>query len=247
MPVVKDLDAKYWCYTHAALYAGRLNYPAIKQTTGIQNLDASEYFNTLVAYPPVPEQRQIAAFLDWKTGQIDALIARKALLESSGKRTAVITQAVTKGLNPRHARLRHPVARTSAEHSVKRLRGFEPGLSKGGHRNATTPLQCLTSGGVVKAGCCNGGRFDPDENKALLHDNDARESRNQSGDLLMSRASGSEELIGSATLVFPGAKNFSTRYIDCNAMTRRIPTFALAIQSPVGRYQIQAVISGASV
>jgi type I restriction enzyme S subunit len=53
-------------------------------------------------YPPPPEQQQIAAFLDWKTGQIDALIARKKeLLEKlKEKRIAVITQAVTKGLNP---------------------------------------------------------------------------------------------------------------------------------------------------
>lgn len=102
MPVAPGLHAKYWCYAHAALYAGKLNYLAIKQTTGIQNLDANEYLNTLVAYPTATEQEQIAAFLDWKTGQIDALIARKkALLEKlKEKRIAVITQAVTKGLNP---------------------------------------------------------------------------------------------------------------------------------------------------
>lgn len=52
--------------------------------------------------PPLPEQQQIAAFLDWKTGQIDALIARKQeLLENlQEKRLAVITQAVTRGLDP---------------------------------------------------------------------------------------------------------------------------------------------------
>ncbi len=52
--------------------------------------------------PPLAEQRQIAAFLDWKTRQIDALIARKKeLLEKlKEKRIAVITQAVTRGLNP---------------------------------------------------------------------------------------------------------------------------------------------------
>lgn len=52
--------------------------------------------------PPVPEQLQIAAFLDWKTGQIDALMARKKELldKLKEKRVAVITQAVTQGLNP---------------------------------------------------------------------------------------------------------------------------------------------------
>jgi len=55
-----------------------------------------------VPVPPVDEQNAIAAFLDWKTGQIDALIGKKKeLLEKlKEKRIAVITQAVTQGLNP---------------------------------------------------------------------------------------------------------------------------------------------------
>jgi type I restriction enzyme, S subunit len=55
-----------------------------------------------ILLPTIPEQRQIAAFLDWKTSQIDALIAKKQeLLEKlKEKRLAVITRAVTKGLNP---------------------------------------------------------------------------------------------------------------------------------------------------
>ncbi|MHC9419876.1 restriction endonuclease subunit S domain-containing protein [Sphingomonas citri] len=53
-------------------------------------------------WPPLETQRRIAAFLDEKTAQIDALIAKKqALLERlAEKRQAIITQAVTKGLNP---------------------------------------------------------------------------------------------------------------------------------------------------
>ena len=58
--------------------------------------------NVRIALPSIPEQQQIAAFLDWKTGQIDALIARKReLLEKlKEQRLAVITQAVTQGINP---------------------------------------------------------------------------------------------------------------------------------------------------
>ncbi len=52
--------------------------------------------------PPLDEQQQIASFLDWKTGQVDALIAKKRELIEKLKeqRLSVITQAVTKGLNP---------------------------------------------------------------------------------------------------------------------------------------------------
>lgn len=52
--------------------------------------------------PPLATQRRIARFLDAKTARIDALIAKKrALLERlAEKRQALITQAVTKGLDP---------------------------------------------------------------------------------------------------------------------------------------------------
>jgi len=52
--------------------------------------------------PPLPEQRAIAAFLDRETGRIDALIEKKEqqveLLQE--KRAALISHAVTKGLDP---------------------------------------------------------------------------------------------------------------------------------------------------
>ena len=52
--------------------------------------------------PPIPEQVQIAAFLDRETAKIDALVAEQqnliALLKE--KRQALISHAVTKGLDP---------------------------------------------------------------------------------------------------------------------------------------------------
>ena len=55
-----------------------------------------------VAVPPRPEQRSILKFLDRETAKIDALIAeQQRLIELlQEKRQAVISQAVTKGLNP---------------------------------------------------------------------------------------------------------------------------------------------------
>ncbi len=66
------------------------------------NISMDDIPKLVFPVPPSIEQQSIAAFLDWKTGQIDALIAKKKeLLEKlKEKRLAVITQAVTKGLNP---------------------------------------------------------------------------------------------------------------------------------------------------
>ena len=55
-----------------------------------------------VSVPDVPEQQTIARFLDYKTQQIDQLIAKKQTLidKLNEQRIALITHAVTKGLNP---------------------------------------------------------------------------------------------------------------------------------------------------
>ncbi len=66
------------------------------------NLNTDTVGGIKIGLPPRGEQDAIVTFLDWKTGQIDALIARKQelLAKLKEKRLAVITQAVTKGLNP---------------------------------------------------------------------------------------------------------------------------------------------------
>ena len=55
-----------------------------------------------IGFPPLPEQRHIATFLDQETAKIDALVEeQKRLIELlKEKRQAVISHAVTKGLNP---------------------------------------------------------------------------------------------------------------------------------------------------
>ena len=74
-------------------------------TTGIRqgkNISYEDFSDTRIAFPPLSEQKVIGNFLDRKTGQIDELIRIKErrieLLRE--QRTALINQAVTKGLDP---------------------------------------------------------------------------------------------------------------------------------------------------
>jgi type I restriction enzyme S subunit len=68
----------------------------------IDHLTAVQLRHYHFPFAPAAEQRGIAAFLDRETARIDALVAKKekliALLQE--KRTALITRAVTKGLDP---------------------------------------------------------------------------------------------------------------------------------------------------
>jgi type I restriction enzyme S subunit len=61
-----------------------------------------EFKTIRVALPPLPEQQAIARFLDKEVAKIDALVAeqRRLIVLLAEKRQAVISHAVTKGLNP---------------------------------------------------------------------------------------------------------------------------------------------------
>lgn len=69
-----------------------VSYPAI---------NASELAWLDIAFPPLPEQRAIASFLDRETAKIDALVSKKERLIEllQEKRTAFINHTVTKGLD----------------------------------------------------------------------------------------------------------------------------------------------------
>lgn len=65
-------------------------------------LTADAIRNGVLPSPPLAEQRAIADFLDRETARIDALVAKKeeSIRLLREKRTALISRAVTKGLDP---------------------------------------------------------------------------------------------------------------------------------------------------
>ena len=67
-----------------------------------QNIGMGVISNIRIVLPPLPEQQKIAEFLDQETSKIDKLITKKERLIEllKEKRTALISHAVTKGLNP---------------------------------------------------------------------------------------------------------------------------------------------------
>lgn len=71
------------------------------QDTGVPGLSRSVAHLTRLPLPPLPEQTAIAAFLDRETAKIDALVAEQRRLIDllKEKRQAVISHAVTRGLN----------------------------------------------------------------------------------------------------------------------------------------------------
>lgn len=67
-----------------------------------QGLNYDEFSKLLMIVPPIDEQERIAEFLDKKCGEIDGLIAdiKTQVQTLEQYKRSVITEAVTKGLNP---------------------------------------------------------------------------------------------------------------------------------------------------
>lgn len=81
---------------------GQIELSATGASSSMLNIGQSTILELDAPVPPLAEQIEIAAFLDRETAKIDALVAEQekliALLQE--KRQAVISHAVTKGLDP---------------------------------------------------------------------------------------------------------------------------------------------------
>jgi type I restriction enzyme S subunit len=261
MPTLPHHDARFWSYAHASLYAGRLNYPAIKQTTGIQNLDSAAYLDTRVGLPPDAEQRAVADFLDRATARIDALVAKKRTLieRLKEKRTALISRIVTRGLPPDAARAAgldpHPRLRPSGvawlgdvpEHwTARRLKQISDVVTVG---VVVNPSSYVADEGVpfLLGGDIREFRIDADNcNKCAPESSDGplRKSRLDPGDVVVVRVG----YPGIAAVVPPELAG-----ANCASMmlVRRHKRFcsqwlAYTFNSQAGRDQVDVVQYGAA-
>lgn len=80
LKVQKEYESTFLNYYFAFLYEKGVSKKYINQTTGIQNLNTSAFFDEKIILPPLSEQQKIANFLDKKTTELDTLIKKKKKL-----------------------------------------------------------------------------------------------------------------------------------------------------------------------
>ncbi|WP_018948458.1 restriction endonuclease subunit S [Thioalkalivibrio sp. ALMg11] len=167
----------------------------------------SDFGSIALPLAPREEQEKIAVFLNHETGQIDALIEeQRRLIELlKEKRQAVISHAVTKGLDP-NVPMKDPgvewLGEVPAHWDAVSLRRVLDAIEQGWSPECNNTPAEDGGWGVLKAGAVNNGIFRENENKSLpdeLHPRPELEVR--SGDVLLCRASGSTDLIGSVAHV----------------------------------------------
>ncbi len=209
-----------------------------------------------IPVPPLEEQQAIASFLDRETAKVDALVAEQerliALLKE--KRQAVISHAVTKGLNP-DAPMKDSgfdwLGSVPAGWTVSPLRYLVDSVGQGWSPQCETYAADLDSEyGVLKVGAVNGGVFDPSENKKLPPELEPpAELAIRAGDLMISRAN-TRELVGSAAV----ADSDYPRLLLCDKLYRlrfrrssQLSCFiSRYLATPLVREQIELGATGAS-
>lgn len=102
---VIELDKSYFNYL---LHRYDVAYMKLLGSGVRQTISFNHIANSLLAFPPLPEQTAIAAFLDDKTAKIDRAIAQKERMITllKERKQIIIQNAVTKGLDP-NAKMKH--------------------------------------------------------------------------------------------------------------------------------------------
>lgn len=238
----------WYCLQAMAPEYDRLRFGSTHQT--IYMPDVAQF---KVPVPPVHEQRRIANFLDEQTARIDALIAEKEELQVTllEWRAAELTR-ICFGTDVATESTGNPwVLRLPKGWRLARLKHLVMGIEQGWSPECEARLAEAHEWGVLKAGASNGGIFREDEHKTLpSHLEPLPELEVRVGDVIVSRASGSADLVGSVAYVYSvrprlmlSDKNFRLRFGPKPPLCAEL--LAWACNTPALREQVRQYVSGA--
>lgn len=260
-------DGKFWASEHAVVvspykkvatrWIGELfrsmNLNQYSVASAQPGLAVERVTDLHIPQPSLNEQHAIENFLDRETACIDALVKKKTrfieLLRE--KRQALITHAVTKGLNP-NAKMKDSgiewLGEVPEHWELAPLKRLVSSIGQGWSPECEARVPDDGEWGVVKVGCVNGGVFRPEESKALPAEMKPRpELALMKGDVLVSRAN-TRELVGSCAVVpqdFPKLLLCDKLYrIGCS--TRVTPEFLASLITVYGRRAVEIEATGAS-
>ena len=194
------LDSRYWFYFLKGLE------PILKEFAGgttIPHLDSSKIMEEPYPIPSIDEQQAIVRYLDYKVAKIDKLIAENEaqVKELEKYRTAVISEVVTKGLNP-DAPMRDSgiewIGQIPEHWAVKRIKYV--GKAENGLTYAPNDICDDTEGTLVlRSSNIQNGKLAFDDNVFVRAVPDSLKVRK--GDIIICSRNGSASLVGKSALV----------------------------------------------
>jgi type I restriction enzyme S subunit len=220
-----------------------------KQGATVESIEHSYLAQTVIPLPPLPEQTAIAEFLDRETGRIDELVAeQRRLMELlKEKRQAVISHAVTKGLNP-HAPMKPSgiewLGDVPVGWAVKRLKRISPFIAVG---IVVNPSNCIAEEGLpfIYGGDIREGVIDSTNSRRISKESSLANAKTllRAGDLLTVRVGAP----GVTAVVPPECDGGNCASV---MLVRKGPFnsewLCYAMNTPVVRFQVDVVKYGAA-
>ncbi|MDE2343874.1 MAG: restriction endonuclease subunit S [Betaproteobacteria bacterium] len=198
-------------------------------------------------------QERIANFLDEQTARIDALIAEKERLQTALEewREAELTRICFGGSNASEPTGSVWIQVLPKGWHLARLKHLVIGIEQGWSPECESRGAEAGEWGVLKAGASNGGTYRDTENKALPAELEPLPSLEvRVGDVLVSRASGSADLVGSVAYVYEtrsrlmlSDKNFRLQFAENPPLSPEL--LAWMCNTDALRQQVRQFVSGA--
>jgi type I restriction enzyme S subunit len=260
---------QFWATEHAIVATPRRDFNTIWLGEALRAMNLNQYSqsaaqpgiavevieNLDVAVPPREQQDAIATSLTARLAQIDQLIqAKQGLLETlAEKRRALITHAVTRGLNldvPMRDSELEWLGQIPAHWCLLPLRRLIRTIDQGWSPVASNLPAGDGEHGVLKLSAIKNGVFLPGENKALLPSDDIPSGLGiQAGDVFLTRAN-TPSLVGDAAMAEQNHPKlvFSDLIYRLRLHTGLIDPrwLVMALISDLGRRQIEAEAKGSS-
>lgn len=252
-----ELDTRFLFYISISDHFRKIGESEMFGAGGQKRISESFIKDFRAVLPPMQQQLTIVSFLDRETARIDSLLDKKRrlleLLEE--KRLAVITHAVTKGLDSK-APIKEsgidwlgPIPVHWKAFPFRRvLRAIEQGVSPVAEDRSADGVD---EWGVLKLSAISKGRFLDYHHKTLSEvDDQHRRYEVRIGDLLMTRAN-TQELVGDVAFVSVSRPRLAIPDLvyRLKVELKKIdPQFAVNwwLSRP-GRYQIECDARGTSM
>ncbi len=231
----------------------RLGVGAMTGAGGLKRVPDDFTRDFLAAWPNSAIQEFVANFLDEQTARIDALIAEKErLLATLEEWNAAELARICFGTDrPTTATANPWITKLPVDWKLMRLKHLILGIEQGWSPECEARLAADDEWGVLKAGAANGGRFRETEHKALPATlSPIPELEVHAGDVLITRASGSADLVGSFAYVYStrpklmlSDKNFRLRFSENPVLLPEL--LAWMCNTRALREQVLQYVSGA--
>ncbi len=199
-PLISEAFSEYLHWLFISAQFRKLGESSMYGAGGQKRVPDEFVRNFATAFPAVSEQHTISTFLDRETAKIDALIAeQQRLIELlKEKRQAVISHAVTKGLNP-DAPMKDSGIEWLGEvpeywevKRLKHIKALSPNSFVDGPFGSNLKSEHFIDDGdvyVIESNFATQGRLEPSELKTISreHFETIRRSETKAGDIIVAK------------------------------------------------------------